>query len=74
MLKIHLSFRHKKMDIAQRAAYKLIEIDKKYKIIKSGITAVDLGAAPGGMVSSFIKKNRLNWQGRWYRFIRRCPH
>ena len=31
-----------------RAAYKLIEIDKKYKIIKSGITAVDLGAAPGG--------------------------
>jgi len=39
-----------------RAAYKLIEIDKKYKIIKSGITAVDLGAAPGGWSQVLIKK------------------
>ena len=31
-----------------RAAYKLIEIDNKYKIIKPGIAAADLGAAPGG--------------------------
>lgn len=39
-----------------RAAYKLIEIDKKYKIIKSGITAVDLGAAPGGWSQVLSKK------------------
>ncbi|MDC0999975.1 RlmE family RNA methyltransferase [Methylophilaceae bacterium] len=39
-----------------RAAYKLIEIDKKYKIIKSGITAVDLGAAPGGWSQVLTKK------------------
>ena len=39
-----------------RAAYKLIEIDKKYKIIKSGITAVDLGADPGGWSQILTKK------------------
>ena len=31
-----------------RAAYKLIEIDKRYHILKSGQRIVDLGAAPGG--------------------------
>lgn len=30
-----------------RAAYKLLEIQEKYKIIKPGMTVVDLGAAPG---------------------------
>jgi 23S rRNA (uridine2552-2'-O)-methyltransferase len=31
-----------------RAAYKLIEIDDKYKLFKPGQLIVDLGAAPGG--------------------------
>ncbi len=31
-----------------RAAYKLLEINTKYKLIKSGMRVVDLGAAPGG--------------------------
>ena len=31
-----------------RAAYKLIEIDDKYRFLKPGLTVVDLGAAPGG--------------------------
>ena len=30
-----------------RSAYKLIEIDDKFKIFKGGITIVDIGAAPG---------------------------
>ena len=31
-----------------RAAFKLKEIDDKYKLLKPGFTVVDLGAAPGG--------------------------
>lgn len=31
-----------------RAAYKLIEIDDKYKLLKPGMRIIDLGAAPGG--------------------------
>ena len=31
-----------------RAAFKLIELDEKYKLIGDGIRVVDLGAAPGG--------------------------
>jgi 23S rRNA (uridine2552-2'-O)-methyltransferase len=31
-----------------RASYKLLELDKKDKLFRSGMTVVDLGAAPGG--------------------------
>jgi 23S rRNA (uridine2552-2'-O)-methyltransferase len=31
-----------------RAAFKLIEIDDKHRLLKPGMTVVDLGAAPGG--------------------------
>lgn len=31
-----------------RAAYKLLEIDEKHKLLKPGLRVVDLGAAPGG--------------------------
>jgi 23S rRNA (uridine2552-2'-O)-methyltransferase len=31
-----------------RAVYKLEELDQKYRLIKPGMTIVDLGAAPGG--------------------------
>jgi len=31
-----------------RAAYKLIEIDDKFRVLKSGQKVIDLGAAPGG--------------------------
>jgi len=31
-----------------RAAYKLIEIDDKYRLLKPGMMVIDLGAAPGG--------------------------
>jgi 23S rRNA (uridine2552-2'-O)-methyltransferase len=33
---------------ASRAAYKLIEMDDRYQILKPGARVVDLGAAPGG--------------------------
>jgi 23S rRNA (uridine2552-2'-O)-methyltransferase len=39
-----------------RAVYKLIEIDKKDKLIKPGMTVIDLGAAPGGWTEYCVKK------------------
>ena len=39
-----------------RAIYKLIEIDKKDRLVKSGMTVIDLGAAPGGWSEYCVKK------------------
>ena len=39
-----------------RAVYKLIEIDEKFKILKNGISLIDLGAAPGGWSQYVAKK------------------
>ena len=39
-----------------RAAYKLQEIDEKFKILKNGISLIDLGAAPGGWSQYAAKK------------------
>lgn len=39
-----------------RAIYKLIEIDKKDRLIKPGMTVIDLGAAPGGWSEYCVKK------------------
>ncbi|QDM16801.1 RlmE family RNA methyltransferase [Tardiphaga sp. vice352] len=38
----------KRDGLRSRAAYKIIEIDDKYRFLKPGISVVDLGAAPGG--------------------------
>ena len=40
--------RAKREGLRSRAAYKLVEIDDKYHLLKPGMTVVDLGAAPGG--------------------------
>jgi 23S rRNA (uridine2552-2'-O)-methyltransferase len=45
-----------------RAAYKLLEIDDKDKLIKPGMTIVDLGATPGSW--SQVAVQRLKGQGR----------
>ena len=34
--------------LRSRSAFKLIELNEKYQLIKPGMTVVDLGAAPGG--------------------------
>lgn len=39
-----------------RAAFKIIEIDKKFKIFKKGKIVVDLGAAPGGWSQYAVTK------------------
>jgi 23S rRNA (uridine2552-2'-O)-methyltransferase len=48
--------RAKKEGYRSRAAYKLKEIDDRYKILKSGQAIVDLGAAPGGWSQIAAKK------------------
>ena len=42
-----------------RSAYKLIEIDEKFKIFKAGLSVIDIGAAPGSwsQYSSKVIKN-----------------
>jgi len=40
--------RAKREGYRSRAAYKLLEIDEKYHLLKPGQRVVDLGAAPGG--------------------------
>lgn len=39
-----------------RAAYKLLEIDQRYRFLKTGQRIVDLGAAPGGWSQIAAKK------------------
>jgi 23S rRNA (uridine2552-2'-O)-methyltransferase len=54
--------RAKRDGLRSRAAYKIIEIDDKYRVFKSGARIVDLGAAPGGW--SEIATKRVGAKGR----------
>jgi 23S rRNA (uridine2552-2'-O)-methyltransferase len=54
--------RAKREGFRSRAAYKLAEIDDKYKMLKPGARVVDLGAAPGGW--SEIAARRVGAKGR----------
>ena len=45
-----------------RSAYKLIEINEKFKIFKGGMSVIDIGAAPGSWsqyVSKTVKNGRI---------------
>jgi len=45
-----------------RSAYKLIEIDEKFKIFKGGISVIDIGAAPGSWsqyASKVVKSGKI---------------
>jgi 23S rRNA (uridine2552-2'-O)-methyltransferase len=54
--------RAKRDGFRSRAAYKLAEIDDKYRLLKPGKRVVDLGAAPGGW--SEIAARRIAPSGR----------
>ena len=41
-----------------RSAFKLIEMDKKFKFLKKNLTLLDLGSSPGGWSQVAVKKNR----------------
>ncbi|MBF9234048.1 RlmE family RNA methyltransferase [Microvirga alba] len=48
--------RAKREGYRSRAAFKLLEIDEKFHLLKSGQRVVDLGAAPGGWSQIAAKK------------------
>ena len=54
--------RAKREGFRSRAAFKLIEIDEKFHLLKPGARVVDLGAAPGGW--SEIAARRAGQSGR----------
>ena len=54
--------RSKDEGFRSRAAYKLLEIDRRDKILRPGITVVDLGASPGGW--SQVAADRVGVSGR----------
>ena len=54
--------RAKREGFRSRAAYKLIEIDDKARVLKKGMRVIDLGAAPGGW--SQVAARRVGAQGR----------
>ena len=54
--------RAKREGFRSRAAYKLAEIDDKYRLLKPGAHVVDLGAAPGGW--SEVAAQRVGADGR----------
>ncbi|WP_373504411.1 RlmE family RNA methyltransferase [Aestuariivirga sp.] len=53
----------KKLGYRSRAAFKLIEIDDKYRFLKPGGRIVDLGAAPGGWCQVAVQRVKSE-QGR----------
>ncbi|AAO57946.1 23S rRNA (uridine(2552)-2'-O)-methyltransferase [Pseudomonas syringae pv. tomato] len=65
-LKEHFDDKYVKMaqkdGYRSRASYKLLEIQEKDKIIRPGMTVIDLGAAPGGW--SQVTSRLIGGQGR----------
>lgn len=45
-----------KMGLRSRAAFKLMELDDKFKFLKTGANIIDLGAAPGGWVQVALER------------------
>ena len=48
--------RAKREGLRSRAAFKLMEIDDKYRFLKPGARVVDLGAAPGGWSEIAVRR------------------
>ena len=46
----------KKLGYRSRSAFKLLEINKKFQILKKGQNALDIGAAPGGWSQILVQK------------------
>lgn len=58
----HYYRKAKQMEYRSRASFKLIQIDDKFKLLKSGSIVADLGAAPGGWLQ--VAAERVGPKGK----------
>jgi 23S rRNA (uridine2552-2'-O)-methyltransferase len=54
----------KRRGLRSRAAFKLIEIDDRYHLLRPGARVVDLGAAPGGWTQVAVERVRAGRGGK----------
>lgn len=52
-----------------RAAFKLLQIDEKYRLLRPGLRVVDLGAAPGGWTQVVVERVRPTAAGATGRVV-----
>ncbi len=58
----HFYLKAKRMDYRSRAAFKLLQIDERFRIFRPGDSVVDLGASPGGW--SQVARDLIGERGR----------